>query len=125
MFMPGRPQVWYLDLFAGKNDYEAMKKAGDGGHKEINRTNLSVDEVFRRLNMPVVQRQLALLKMRSSYPVFCNEAERSVKCQKNQLWISWKLKDQRAELMADFEDASFDISIIDGEKVLLHLNNIG
>jgi sucrose phosphorylase len=21
MFMPGIPQVWYLDLFAGKNDY--------------------------------------------------------------------------------------------------------
>ena len=23
MFMPGKPQIWYLDLFAGKNDHEA------------------------------------------------------------------------------------------------------
>ena len=30
LFMPGKPQVWYLDLFAGKNDYEAMAKAGPG-----------------------------------------------------------------------------------------------
>ncbi|MBQ1902505.1 MAG: glycosidase, partial [Lachnospiraceae bacterium] len=40
MFMPGKPQVWYLDLFQGKNDHEAVKRAGAGGHKEINRTNL-------------------------------------------------------------------------------------
>ena len=40
MFMPGIPQVWYLDLFAGKNDYVAADKGGTGGHKEINRTTL-------------------------------------------------------------------------------------
>ena len=33
IFMPGKPQVWYLDLFAGSNDYEAVKRAGAGGHK--------------------------------------------------------------------------------------------
>ena len=32
MFMPGIPQVWYLDLFAGKNNYPASDKAGSGGH---------------------------------------------------------------------------------------------
>lgn len=26
IFMPGKPQIWYLDLFAGKNDYEAVKR---------------------------------------------------------------------------------------------------
>mgnify|MGYP000497196719 FL=1 len=45
MFMPGKPQVWYLDLFAGKNDHEAVKRAGAGGHKEINRTNLSAAQI--------------------------------------------------------------------------------
>ena len=34
LFMPGIPQVWYLDLFAGKNDYEAANRGGTGGHKE-------------------------------------------------------------------------------------------
>ena len=31
MFMPGKPQVWYLDLFAGKNDHEAVQRAGESG----------------------------------------------------------------------------------------------
>ena len=31
----GKPQIWYLDLFAGKNDHKAVKRAGAGGHKEI------------------------------------------------------------------------------------------
>jgi sucrose phosphorylase len=38
MFMPGIPQIWYLDIFAGKNNYEAADNGGSAGHKEINRT---------------------------------------------------------------------------------------
>ena len=30
LFMPGKPQVWYLDLFAGKNDHAGVEKAGTG-----------------------------------------------------------------------------------------------
>lgn len=41
LFMPGKPQVWYPDLLAGKKDHEAVRRAGEGCHKEINRTNLS------------------------------------------------------------------------------------
>ena len=67
LFMPGIPQVWYLDLFAGTNDYAA---ADTGGHKEINRTNLSREEIARRLEMPVVKRQLELLRFRNSHPAF-------------------------------------------------------
>ena len=38
MFMPGIPQVWYLDLFAGTNDYEAAttgdrRPQGDQPHQ--------------------------------------------------------------------------------------------
>lgn len=47
MFMPGKPQVWYLDLFAGKNDHEAVRRAGESGHKEINRTT-SVPPILGR-----------------------------------------------------------------------------
>ncbi|MDZ7785329.1 MAG: hypothetical protein U5K56_21040 [Halioglobus sp.] len=31
LFMPGIPQVWYLDLFAGTNDYAAADRGGTGG----------------------------------------------------------------------------------------------
>ena len=30
LFMPGKPQVWYLDLFAGRNDHDAVANAGRG-----------------------------------------------------------------------------------------------
>jgi hypothetical protein len=30
LFTPGKPQVWYLDLFAGRNDHEAVERAGAG-----------------------------------------------------------------------------------------------
>ena len=46
--MPGIPQIWYLDIFAGKNDYAAADAGGDGGHKEINRTTLSLQDIEDR-----------------------------------------------------------------------------
>ena len=62
MFMPGKPQVWYLDLFAGKNDHEAVRRAGESGHKEINRTNLSNSDIAEGMKKEVVQKQLELLR---------------------------------------------------------------
>ena len=67
LFMPGIPQVWYLDLFAGTNDYAA---ADAGGHKEINRTNLDASEIERRLALPVVRRQLELIRFRNTHGAF-------------------------------------------------------
>ncbi len=65
LFMPGIPQIWYLDLFAGRNDYVAADSGGTAGHKEINRTNLDQDEIHERLGWPVVQDQLALIRLRN------------------------------------------------------------
>ena len=70
IFMPGKPQVWYLDLLGGANDYEAMKRAGEGGHKEINRSNLTAREARRRMELPLVKEQLRLLRLRNEHPAF-------------------------------------------------------
>jgi len=70
LFMPGIPQVWYLDLFAGVNDHEAVLSAGAGGHKEINRTNMTHERVVEGLRREIVQRQLELLRFRNSFPAF-------------------------------------------------------
>lgn len=59
IFMPGKPQVWYLDLLAGKNDHAAVEKAGPGGHKEINRTNLTLEQACKGLEKNVVRQQLS------------------------------------------------------------------
>ena len=44
-----------MDLFAGKNDHEAVKRAGAGGHKEINRTNLSAAQIEELMKTDIVK----------------------------------------------------------------------
>lgn len=119
LFMPGKPQVWYLDLFAGKNDYEAMKRAGAGGHKEINRTNLSWEELEKGLARPVVEKQLGLLKARASCQAFGPGASISVRSQGSRLSFVWEGAGQRAALEADLATCAFTAQVTDekGEKV--------
>ena len=111
LFMPGRPQVWYLDLFAGKNDYEAMRRAGAGGHKEINRTNLSAADIEAGLKRPVVQKQLELLKLRATCPAFHPDAEIAVKDEGSALEIVWRHAGCEAALTADFASGEYQVAI--------------
>ena len=109
IFMPGKPQVWYLDLFAGKNDHEAVKRAGAGGHKEINRTNLTTKEMEVGLQRDIVLKQLEMLRFRHTFPVFSNESDFSMKCSGSKLFMEWKNKEERAVLKADLSGFNFDI----------------
>ncbi len=110
MFMPGKPQVWYLDLFAGKNDHEAMKRAGEGGHKEINRTNLSTAEIEERLTWPVVQKQLDLLRLRNTHPAFAEGAHMDFAVDGSKVTITWTKGDAKISLDADLATASYTIN---------------
>jgi sucrose phosphorylase len=109
IFMPGIPQVWYLDLFAGKNDYAEADKGGTGGHKEINRTTLTNSEIENGLKKPVVQKQLTLLKLRNTSQAFNGELLIG-KTDKNKLQLTWKNDGCTAELNADLIDHSFSIT---------------
>lgn len=111
LFMPGKPQVWYLDLFAGRNDHAAVEKAGSGGHKEINRTNLSVAEVEEGLGRPVVQRQLELLRFRNTFGAFGFDAEVEVAdTAHDRLSVTWRKGEVWARLDADLAAESFEIT---------------
>ncbi|MBE6103982.1 MAG: glycosidase [Erysipelotrichaceae bacterium] len=109
LFLPGKPQIWYLDLFAGKNDYEAMRKAGPGGHKEINRTNLSLEEVEELLSKDVVSKQLELLRFRNTCPVFTEDAEITVDCNETVMTITWTNACGSATLTVDFDKDCYQI----------------
>ncbi|MCR5397879.1 MAG: sucrose phosphorylase [Lachnospiraceae bacterium] len=109
LFMPGKPQVWYLDLFVGKNDHEAVRLAGEGGHKEINRTNLSVSEVEERLKMDVVKNQIALLQLRNTHPAFGEDAEIRVDSEGSNLYIEWKRGEARIALSANLKTMEYSI----------------
>lgn len=107
LFMPGKPQVWYLDLFAGVNDYEGMRKAGKDGHKEINRTNLSNDYMKERLKAPVVQKQLEMLRFRNTCEAFGFDAEMVIKVEGSSLSIQWTKGTHSAWLKTDLQTCEF------------------
>ena len=110
MFMPGKPQVWYLDLFAGKNDHEAVKRAGAAGHKEINRTNLSPEEMEKRLASDVVSKQIELLRFRNTCPAFSFDADFRVETDGTKMTMTWTNQGHTASLKVDFEDYSYGIT---------------
>ncbi len=117
MFMPGKPQVWYLDLFAGENDVEAVKHAGAGGHKEINRTNLTAEQVQKAMERKVVKDQLALLRFRNDFPAFGFDAELTVLNQEpHKLAFCWRQNGCSAELEADLHTCSFTVTGRDEEN---------
>ena len=109
MFMPGKPQVWYLDLFAGKNDHEAVKRAGAGGHKEINRTNLTMDQIAEAMNKDVVKKQLELLRFRNTNPAFGFDSKLDISLDGSVMTFTWTNGDNKASLKADFSDYSFTV----------------
>ena len=109
MFMPGKPQVWYLDLFAGKNDHEAVQRAGESGHKEINRTNLSTDQITEGLKKDVVQKQLALIRMRNTHKAFSEGAEVAISGGERSLEIRWEYNSAFATLYVNFESGTYTI----------------
>ena len=109
IFMPGKPQVWYLDLFAGKNDHKAVELAGAGGHKEINRSNLSLKEIDEKLKLPIVEKQIELLRFRNQFPAFDFESNMTVKCNGSDFEIIWEKENYSAILKANFVSKAFEI----------------
>ncbi len=109
LFMPGIPQVWYLDLFAGTNNYEAADRGGTGGHKEINRTNLEPHDVEHALRRIVVRDQLKLIKLRNSSTAFYGELEIH-HSDEHVLQLTWTNGACTASLNADLLNFSFDIA---------------
>ena len=86
-FAPGVPQVYYVGLLAGENDYEAVERIGEG--RAINRTNYSVAQVEEALQKPVVQRLLKLIRFRNEHPSFAGVVE-VPECEESELSLDWR-----------------------------------
>lgn len=109
LFMPGIPQIWYLDLFVGKNNYEAANKGGSGGHKEINRTTLSHKNIEEGLQTPIVLNQLKIMRLRNTSNAFLGEME-IVASKENEIDIFWRNKKDFANLKANLSALTFSIN---------------
>lgn len=115
MFMPGIPQVWYLDIFAGKNNYQAADQGGSAGHKEINRTALSMLDMEQGLKMELVTKQLEIIRLRNNSDAFLgnaviNEADETT------LDIKWINGDAFAHLKANLVTMSIKIEHTENGK---------
>lgn len=108
LFMPGKPQVWYLDLLAGGNDYEAVRRAGADGHKEINRTNYTREQAEAALARPIAQAQLRLLRFRNSFGAFGEDAQIEAEATtQSSLALVWRRNGLTASLQADLISLKF------------------
>ncbi len=108
LFMPGIPQVWYLDLFAGKNDYAAADKGGTASHKEINRTTLSNERVAEGLQSSVVLDQLEMMRLRNTVTAF-NGTLQITDTPLSELEMSWSHDGDTITLRADLASHNFTI----------------
>jgi sucrose phosphorylase len=120
MFMPGVPQVWYLDLFAGTNDYVAAQSGRTAGHKEINRTTLHKADIENGLKRDIVRDQIKLIRLRNTSPAFTGEIQ-IIDTEPQLLHIRWQHPDATATLKANLGTHGFSVSYDDGsgEKVLM------
>lgn len=109
IFMPGIPQVWYLDVFAGKNDYEAADRGGNAGHKEINRTTLTMEDVEAGLKKHSVLSQLELIKLRNTSTAFSGTIRINETSDK-EIDIKWINQNDFAHLNANLRTCNFSIT---------------
>lgn len=67
-FSPGIPQVYYVGLLAGENDYELMRRTNYP--RNISRHNYTMEEIDEAVKKPVVQKLCELMRMRNEYAAF-------------------------------------------------------
>jgi sucrose phosphorylase len=108
LFMPGIPQVWYLDLFAGTNDYAAADRGGSAGHKEINRTSLTSECIEQGLEREVVLRQLEMMRLRNTSSAFDGTLH-VADTPTHELNLTWMNGTELARLTANLDSHRFSI----------------
>jgi sucrose phosphorylase len=99
-FLPGVPQVYYVGLLAGENDMALLAKSGVG--RDINRHHYTPQEIAAALQRPVVQRLLALIRLRNAHPAFSGQfSVGDTGGDDSRLLLRWQQGAHWAELQAD------------------------
>jgi sucrose phosphorylase len=107
LFVPGRPQVYYVGLLAGSNDGDLFRSTGVG--REINRHRYTEAEIVEALERPVVRAQLELIRLRSEHPAFDGELTATA-VEPGTLTLAWQLGEHRAELRADLARRRYEVT---------------
>lgn len=105
-FTPGIPQVYYVGLFAGQNDFDYYHETGQP--RDVNRHNYSleeIDEAFRRL---VVQKMNRLMRLRNSHTAFDGQFI-LLDTDEHTLGLKWQNEGAWASLTVDFQTFDWEI----------------
>ena len=94
---PGVPQIYYVGLFAGRNDVALLERTGVG--RDINRHYYASADIEDELQRPVVQALVHLIRFRNTHPAF--DGQFSVSGGGRLLLAAWRTSDAVAELRAD------------------------
>ncbi len=106
-FTPGIPQVYYVGLFAGRNDFDFYHESRQP--RDINRHYYTLDEIEEEFKRPVVQKMNWLMRFRNLHPAFDGEFI-LLDTDEHTLGIRWENGDDYAQLMVDFETLKYEIS---------------
>lgn len=119
-FTPGVPQVYYMGLLAGQNDYELMERTHYD--RNISRHNYTVEEIAQYVKKPVVQKLCKMMQFRNEYPVF-DGAMKVHDTEDHVLKIEWTEGGLSAYLTADLKTKQFAITYkeTDGSSSTLDL----
>lgn len=109
-FAPGIPQVYYMGLLAGENDYELMRKTDFP--RNISRHNYTVEEIKEAAEKPVVKWLCELMRIRNEYAAFDGEITVS-DLPDDMLEIVRESGGNRAILRADLKTREFTVTCND------------
>jgi sucrose phosphorylase len=115
-FAPGIPQVYYVGLFAGENDYEAAERTGEG--REINRHNYTLEEIDKSVQKEVVQRLLKLIRFRNQYSAFDGEFK-VLDSAKDEIKLFWQKDNKQCTLFIDLKTNKAVIEYVNEEASLV------
>lgn len=105
-FAPGVPQVYYMGLLAGANDYELMERTNFP--RNISRHNYTKEEIEAEVQKPVVQKLCKLMRLRNEFPAFDGKAIVS-DLPDHMLEITRESNGKKAVLLADLVTKEFTI----------------
>jgi sucrose phosphorylase len=105
-FVPGIPQIYYVGLLAGSNDIERLRRTGVG--RDINRHSYSSEELQHELKRPIVQTQLALLRLRNTHPAFHGTFQAAAPAP-GRMTMAWRNGAEFARLEVNLTDMSAGI----------------
>ena len=105
-FAPGIPQVYYVGLFAGRNDFDFYNQTKQS--RDINRHYYTLEEIEQEFKRPVVQRMNRLMKLRNSHPAF-NGQFSLLDTDEYTLGLRWQQGEEYAQLTVDFRTFAWDI----------------